>query len=233
MNVRVAFTPPGHPLVVPSGWTGVAVDVLRATSTLTVALSNGAAGVKPFASTAAALEFRDSHCGALACGERDGRIVAGFDLGNSPFEYTPERIGGRTLAFASTNGSLAMRALAGCDSVLLGAFISASAVLRALEGVSGVQIVCAGKLGHFALEDAAFAGWLCGALKARGAQFDASARMASRLAPAGASAVRALVEGCSHARYLSALGPEFARDVTFCATLDAVDEVGRIGAAGV
>lgn len=232
MNVRVAFTPPDHPIALPSGWAGVAVDVLRATSTLTVALSNGAAGVRPFASTAAALEFRDSHPGVLACGERDGRIVAGFDLGNSPFEYTPERVGGRTLAFASTNGSLAMRALAGCGSTLLGAFVSASALLRALEGAPGVQIVCAGKLGDFALEDAAFAGWLSGALGARGARLDAPARMASHLAPAGASAVRALVEGCSHARYLSALGPEFARDVTFCATLDAVDEVGRVGATG-
>ncbi len=237
MQIRVAFTPPDTPLATGAGWTGVAIDVLRATSTLTVALGNGAAGVVAFADTADAIRHRDSVPGALACGERDGRIVPGFDLGNSPFEYSPERVRGRVLAFASTNGSRAIRALGGCERVLLAAFVNASAVLRALEGARGVQIVCAGKLGRFALEDAACAGWLCAALEGRGATLDASARMASRLAPDGAHAVRALVEGCPHGRVLGALGPEFVRDVAFCGSLDALDGVyaldgGRTGTPG-
>ena len=93
----------------PREWSAVIVDVLRATSTLTLALANGARGVEAFADPALAMARRAGDASVLACGERDGRKVEGFDLGNSPLEYTRERVEGRTLAFASTNGSLANR----------------------------------------------------------------------------------------------------------------------------
>jgi 2-phosphosulfolactate phosphatase len=203
----------------------VAVDVLRATSTLTVALENGASRIVPFLEPAAALDARRSEPGGLACGERDGRIVPGFDLGNSPSEYGRERVAGRTLLFASTNGSRVMVNAAGRPGFArwtLGAFVNASATLEAVAGAGDVVIGCAGKLGRFALEDAAFAGWLCVRLAARGAELgNDAARFAATLAPADAPDVRALVEGCSHGRYLRSLGPEFTRDVEFCSTLDA------------
>lgn len=227
MIVSVALYPdaPGVPLARPDARTvGVAIDVLRATSTLTQALANGAAGVRPFAETAQALAFRDREPLVLACGEREGLIVPGFDLGNSPFEYTAERVRGRTLAFASTNGSRALLSLEGCERRVLGAFVNASAVLRAISGASAVRIACAGKLGRFALEDAAFAGWLCRRLEEKGATLQGgAARLAAHLAPEGADDVLALVQGCSHGRYLASLGPEFARDVEFCGTLDSID----------
>lgn len=204
-------------------WTGVAIDVLRATSTLTVACESGAAGIVAFADTQDAIAYRASHPGALACGERGGRMVPGFDLGNSPSEYTPERVGGHVLAFASTNGSRAMRALAGCGTRWLGSYVSASAVLRRLEGASVIRIACAGKEDAFALEDASCAGWFVSHLLAGGATpGNDAARLCASLAPRDAGEVRALVEGCDHARTLLALGEEYARDVEFCATLDAV-----------
>ena len=211
--------------------TAVVVDVLRATTTLTVALANGARAVEAFAGTAEALARRDATPGMLACGERDDRIVPGFDLGNSPFEFTPERVGGRALAFASTNGSLALLGAAGCERRLLGAFVNAGAVLARLHAVRPecVLVACAGKEGAFALEDAAFAGWLCTALAADGATLaDPAARFAAALAPADAAAARAVVEGAAHARWLRGLGPEYVRDVAFCATLDALDRVFEV-----
>ena len=105
-RVHVALVPPA-PGSLPAGACAAAIDVLRATTTLAWARANGATRIEPFAETAAALAFRDRHPGCLACGERDGCIVPGFDLGNSPGEYTRERVAGRTLAFASTNGSRA------------------------------------------------------------------------------------------------------------------------------
>jgi 2-phosphosulfolactate phosphatase len=165
----------------------------------------------------------------LACGEREGRIVPGFDLGNSPFEYTAERVAGRTLAFASTNGSHAMRAIAGCGRRLIASFVNATAVTEALARRPLVRIVCAGKLGRFALEDAACAGWLCEQLARRGARLEGpEAHLALRLAPRDAGEVRALVQGSSHGRELRDLGPEYARDVEFCATLDALDRASAI-----
>ena len=204
------------------GWTGVAVDVLRATSTLTLAREHGATRIVPLAGTAEALALRAERPDVLACGERQGRIVPGFDLGNSPFEFVRDRVAGRTLAFASTNGSRALLALAGCGTRWLGAFLSASALAGALAGAPRVCIACAGKEGAFALEDAACAGWLVARLAAAGAEpANDEARLCAALAPRDAGEVRALVEGCEHGRYLAGLGPEYARDVALCGTLDA------------
>src|SRR5262249_12134382 len=112
-RVRVALVPPA-PGSLPAETCAVAIDVLRATTTLAVARMNGAAGVVRSASPAEALAFRARTAGTLACGERDGRIVEGFDLGNSPEEFTRERVNGKTLAFASTNGSRALLAASRC-----------------------------------------------------------------------------------------------------------------------
>lgn len=213
-----------------AGWTGVAVDVLRASSTLSRAKAAGAGRVLPFADTAAALAWRDRDPAALVCGERDGRIVEGFDLGNSPFEYTPGRVGGRTLAFASTNGSRAMLSLWGAGRRWLGAFVNASAVLRAIGDAPWVWITCAGKEGEPCEEDLAFAGWLCAALAARGWRLEGEAAHAcAAAAPRSPDEVRALVEGSPHGRYLASLGPEFAADVRWCATFDALDSAHEFG----
>src|SRR5204862_3044817 len=104
---------------------------------------------------------------AVLCGEREGRLIPGFAMGNSPAEYTREAIHGRTLIFASTNGSIAMLAARRAGRRVLGAFINASATARSVERDRHVTIVCSGKLGRFSLEDAAFAGWLTRELRAR------------------------------------------------------------------
>src|SRR5512143_2629846 len=104
VSVRLAPGPPD----VPAHAAAAVIDVLRATTTLTVALAAGAARVLAVATPAEALALRERHPGAWACGERDGRIVPGFDRGNSPDEYRDGAVAGRTLVFASTNGSLAL-----------------------------------------------------------------------------------------------------------------------------
>ena len=224
-RVRVALVPPA-PGSLPSGACAVAVDVLRASTTLAFAARHGAARIVPFASTDAALGFRDTTPGVLACGERDGRIVAGFDLGNSPFEYTLERVAGHTLAFASTNGSRAMLSAERCQRRVLASFVNLSATVEALAGEADVCIVCAGKEGRPATEDTACAGTLARALVERGASLaNLEAHHAVRIACATAAEVRALVEGAEHGRWLASLGEGFAADVRLCATLDVLDNV--------
>ena len=226
-RVRVALTPPAPGTLPPAAY-GVAIDVLRASTTLAIALANGAARVVPFASTAEAIAFRHRTAGALACGERDGRIVPGFDLGNSPGEYTRERVGGRTLAFASTNGSRAMLATAHCRRRLLAAFVNLSATVEALTAETDVVLVCAGKLGAFALEDAACAGTIAARLAARGASLvNAAAELAATLACRDAEEARAVVEGSEHGRWLAGLGEGFPEDVRFSAGLDTAGRVAE------
>lgn len=208
---------------VPADSTAVVIDVLRATTTLTVALTNGARRVIPADSRARALELRERTPGALLCGERDGRKIEGFDLGNSPSEYDAATVAERDLVFASTNGSLALLRSARARRRLLGAFINASAVLAAVSGDARVVVVCAGKLGRPSLEDTAFAGWLCARLAERGADLDAAARFARALAPRDAGETLALVQGSSHGRYLRRLGGAFAADVELAAEVDRLD----------
>jgi 2-phosphosulfolactate phosphatase len=207
----------------------VIVDALRATTTLTVALQRGAARVVPAATADQARRLRDQIPGSLLCGERDGRKIEGFDLGNSPFEYPAATVMNRCLIFASTNGSVALLAASRARKRLLAAFVNVSSVVKSLEAEREVTIVCAGKLGRFALEDAACAGLLCQRLRERGAWLaGASAEAARALAPRNADEVCALVQGSAHGRYLRALGPEFARDVEFCAQLDVVDRTFEV-----
>ncbi len=233
MRVRVELVAgvDADPGETPRGWphdarrlAAVVIDVLRATTTLTVALANGARRVEPVAGPAQALAARAREPGALLCGERGGLKIPGFDLGNSPEEYGAAAVTGRTLVFASTNGSRAMLACAGCGTRLLGAFVNASAVVDSLAGRKHVLLACAGKEGRFGLEDAACAGWLCRALEARGARIEGdAARLALALAPRDAAEIRALLQGSAHGRTLRALSPSFARDVELCAALDRLD----------
>ena len=210
---------------VPARAVAVVVDVLRATTVLAIARLRGARRVLPAATPDEALSLRARHPDALLCGEREGRRIEGFDLGNSPAEYGFEAVAGRTLIFASTNGSQALLRARGARRRVLGAFVCAGAVLEALAGEEQVVVVCAGKLARFALEDTAFAGWLVERLAGRGACVDgAAAALARRTAPRDAAEVRALVQGSAHGRYLRSLGPEYAADVEYCARLDVIGQ---------
>jgi len=227
VRVKVHFSPPAAGIG--SGACAVVIDVLRATSTLMVALAHGATRIIPVATPEEALALRARTPDALLCGEREGLRIAGFDLGNSPDEYGPAVVVGRPLIFASTNGSIALLAAARARRRILAAFVNLQAAADRLTGAVEVAIVAAGKLGRFAIEDAACAGLLCRRLRERGARLDgAAAALAGAIAPGDASEVRALVQGCAHGRYLRSMGPQFARDVELCAGLDTMDQAFEV-----
>lgn len=222
MRVSVRLAPDAGPI--DPAATAVVIDVLRATSTLTEAFAHGAARVIPVPTPEAAFRLKRDDPAVLLCGERGGRMIEGFDLGNSPLEYPPDVVSGRTLVFASTNGAQAMSRARAARRCLLAAFTNLAAAAEALHGAQSVVVLCAGKLGGFCLEDAACAGMLCARLEGAGARPDgAGARFARTLAPADAAGVRALLEGCGHGRTLRGMGADYARDVTFCAGLDRRD----------
>jgi len=228
----VAWLPaelPGSPVA--AGPTLV-IDVLRATTSVATALASGAARVIPAASVAEARALAAGLEDALLCGEREGVPPEGFDLGNSPGSYTPNRVSGRTLVFTTTNGTRAMTAAAGSRPLALACFRNAEAaarrVARALEtdpGGSGTVIVCAGRRGRVSMDDA----WCAGHLVDRMARIrpDLSltdgARAARELAGAlGAPTARGLAE-TSGGGGLVALG--LGGDLDDCARLDDLDVV--------
>ncbi|HQU41492.1 MAG: hypothetical protein B7Z73_10760 [Planctomycetia bacterium 21-64-5] len=149
----------------------VVIDVLRATTVITHALAAGARDVVP------CLEVDDAQRVATALpkghavlgGERGGLKIEGFDLGNSPDEFTAATIGGRTLVFTTTNGTRAMMHCQRARRVLIGAFVNASAVMRALADEERVHLLCAGTRGAVTREDVLLAGFIVDGLLNRSA----------------------------------------------------------------
>lgn len=144
-----------------AGRTVVVVDVLRATTTIIHALAAGATEVAVCQEVDEALRLA-GQIGSTAVlgGERAGGKIAGFDLGNSPLEYTPAAVGGKTVVFTTTNGTRAMDRCRAARRVLIGAFVNLSAVCRELSDADRIAIVCAGTDGHVTREDALLAGSL-------------------------------------------------------------------------
>jgi 2-phosphosulfolactate phosphatase len=156
------FLTPGE--VVPGevmGRTVVVLDVLRATTTIVEALSAGAKAIYPVASIDDALRLANNfgRGEVLLCGERRCLPIDGFDLGNSPREFTPERVGGKTLVMTTTNGTHAMMLASGAARVLIGSVVNLDAVVAELAAAgTDPVIICAGRERFFAMEDAVCAG---------------------------------------------------------------------------
>ena len=147
-----------------AGQTVIVVDVLRATTTILHALKNGAQCVLPQPSIEAA---RSAHATVVAeqgeavlGGERNGKIVDGFQHGNSPLEYTEAAIKDKSLILATTNGTVAMEACRSADRVLIGAMVNVDAVAEAVYGCERVCVMCSGTDRIITSEDVCFAGLL-------------------------------------------------------------------------
>jgi len=140
------------------GTTAVVIDVLRATTTITHALASGAKCVIPCLTIDDARDQADQIAGSLLGGEREGKKIIGFDLGNSPGEYTPEMVAGKTILFTTTNGTKAMQTCRQAEQILVAAFVNLSAVCSLLSDCQKVVLVCAGTGGEITREDVLLAG---------------------------------------------------------------------------
>ena len=221
----------------------VVFDVLRATSTMVTALGNGAAGIVPVAEISEALSFRQCRPDVLLAGERNGvRIEArltggrGFDLGNSPREFTAERVGGRTIAMTTTNGTRALRACAPAAAVLLGSFLNLRATAEFIEQQHPphLLLVCSGTLDQTAYEDVLGAGALCDLLwpKYGGGEVADSALIARRLFRLEQNDLLAAVAQSRNGRRLMAQ-PDLREDVAFCVQRDLLGLVAEMGKDGL
>lgn len=203
----------------------VVVDVLRSSTSIATALQNGASKIIPVETVEDATRLAQTldPKSRLLCGERDGRKVSGFDLGNSPREYTRDRVEGATLVFASTNASPLMAGrLEGREQRVLGYVnLSAVAELALDEGVD-LAILCAGKSGRFSLEDAACAGALIRRLAGDGdsVALNDAAEMAREYDRRHGANPESILRVCEHGRYLIELG--FEEDLPVCAQIDSV-----------
>jgi len=139
----------------------VVIDVLRASSTIITALMNHAKGVIPVEDMGEASRISQSvdSDNLLLCGEKDGIKIEGYDLGNSPFEYTEEVVKGKTLIFNTTNGTKAIKKAVGSSDLFVGSFLNLSTIVHTLNSEDkDIVLICAGWRGRMAIEDLLFAG---------------------------------------------------------------------------
>ncbi|MCL2119804.1 MAG: 2-phosphosulfolactate phosphatase [Planctomycetaceae bacterium] len=148
------------------GTVAVVIDVLRATTTITSAMAAGVTRVIPCLATEDAfnmretLQMRPPGQPVLLGGERNGLPIEGFDLGNSPEDYTSGQVGGKTLVFSTTNGTRAMFRLLDADAICLACFNNADAVAKYLLDCPKILILCAGTDRRYTEEDMLLAGML-------------------------------------------------------------------------
>jgi 2-phosphosulfolactate phosphatase len=142
------------------GSTVVVIDLLRATSTICQALASGAREVVPFLEIddALAAAGRTDRADIVLGGERRGGKIPGFDVGNSPSEYTPQVVGGKRVFITTTNGTRAMHHARLASRVVLGSFLNLSAVVASIKDELSIDILCAGTDGCETYEDILAAG---------------------------------------------------------------------------
>jgi 2-phosphosulfolactate phosphatase len=226
MRITLTFTPGHVDELALREHTVVVIDVLRAATTLITALGEGAKEIIPAATVEAAMKISGSlgNDAALLAGERQGRIVPGFDLGNSPSEYRTGRVRGKSIIFTSTNCSQAMVRARYAQELTLCAFVNISAVTAfLLERPRDVAILCSGRNGEFSLEDAVCAGMLVARLRARREEdvtLSDSALAAAALYRTFGRGILGMLERSEHGRYLQEIG--FGGDLKECAAVDAV-----------
>jgi 2-phosphosulfolactate phosphatase len=137
----------------------VIIDVLRATSVMTTAVESGAEQILTCREVSQAVALADQmEPRPLLCGERRCKPIAGFDCGNSPAEYTPERVGGQTLILTTTNGTNAIEMASAAERLIAASFLNLPTVIEFLGGFKLVHLVCSGTDGQVTAEDVLLAG---------------------------------------------------------------------------
>src|ERR1041385_1474995 len=161
LAIEVHFTPSDFDEMQLKDRNIVVIDVLRASTTITTALAHGAKEIIPVSSIENAVKISGNLFGdvTLRAGERNAKMIEGFNLGNSPLAYTEPIVRGKSIIFGTTNGSAAIVKGKHARHLVVAGFVNMAAVTAHLAQLGeDVTIICAGKENRFCIEDAVCAG---------------------------------------------------------------------------
>jgi 2-phosphosulfolactate phosphatase len=220
----------------------VVFDIFRATSTMVTALANGAAAIIPVGEIPEALAIKRETPDILLAGERDGvripaRLTGGidFDLGNSPREFTLEKVAGKTIVMTTTNGTRALRSCAHAQTILVSSFLNLRATADYIEQTTPEKllIICSGTHDQAAYEDTLAAGALCDSLwhNLEPDGIADSAKMARHLYQLATKNLLAAASQSRNGLRLSGI-PELADDVPFCMQRNLFDFAAALNVEG-
>lgn len=207
--------------------TAIVVDAMRSAATIITALHNGCDRIIPVSSVNDVLELKHVTEGeVLSCGEISAVLIPDFDLGNSPRDYTEERIKDKVLIFSTTNGSITIRKCTGSAITLVGSFLNATAVANyALMEGNDIALVCAGTKGKFSTDDILACGCIIDKIltHSKGVQMDDFSHVAYTLYMQNRDDMRMLLNNCKHYRDLVNSG--VMNDIEYCLREDIFTEV--------
>lgn len=202
----------------------VVIDVLRCCSTIVTALANGAKRVIPTKTIKEAQALHKKHPEFLLAGERKGLKPKGFDLGNSPLEFSSNIVKGKHVVLTTSSGTKAICSSKKARWVLIGAFFNAEAVAKTAFEIAekekiGISFVLSGTHGRFSLEDFMCAGAIVENLPADKIEYSDAVLAASLTFQRSCKQLTRVIQRGSHARYLKDI--RYGEDVKFCCQLDA------------
>ncbi|MBI5214944.1 MAG: 2-phosphosulfolactate phosphatase [Ignavibacteriae bacterium] len=235
-KIEVHFTPSSVDEELLTGKNVIVIDVLRSASTIVVALTNGAREIIPVGDMESGYKVFSNLTRevTLRCGERNGKMIEGFDLGNSPLTFTEEKVKGKSIVLLTTNGTAAMVKARYAKNLLVASFINLTSVVNLIQSwKSDVVIVCSGQANRFSLEDTICAGKIISALMDNEEDkllLDDSARSAVALDKTFGSNVLKMMKHSDHGKYLVEIG--FEDDLKFCSEIDSYGSVPML-AGGV
>jgi len=226
VRVDVLF---GGANIVPSDVAGrvvAVIDVLRASTSIAAAVNNGARAVLPFESSEDAVTRSKafSKKDVLLAGERRMKPIPGFDLGNSPREFTREVVEGKTVLMTTTNGTPAIANSTGARDVVVASYANFTAVLTmlrtALRGGTDITLICAGRDRQFGLEDAGCAGRFVYNVSKRltNVALNDAAQACALIDRKYGDNIAKLFDASEHGQALRAAG--FVDDLAACAAID-------------
>lgn len=200
----------------------VIVDILRATSCITTGLAHGVRSITPYESLEECKSMKQK--GYYIAGERGGRKVNGFDIGNSPYSYMEPHLKDQKIAITTTNGTIAIEKSNDAEKIIIGAFLNLAAVVNYLRTQGNdVVILCAGWKGHINLEDTMFAGALALTLESEFHYTDDAVLLAKALYKEMKGSMLHAIQNASHVKRLKKFNVN--KDVEFCLTPNRYDVV--------
>jgi len=218
-NLHVCLTPALLPLFNVEEYIVVVIDIFRATSSICYGIENGAEAIIPVSQVEECSAYREKGLDYLLAAERDGKVVDGFDFGNSPFSYTAEKVAGKTVVLTTTNGTHALHLSRAAKKIVIGSFLNLTALSTWLKTQDqNVLLVCAGWKNNFNLEDTLFAGAVIDQLKTNGYVLDDAALAANDLYQLGKHDINEYLKKTSHGERLKKLGIQ--KDIDFCLQVD-------------
>ena len=195
----------------------VVIDVLRATSAICTAIEHGVKGIIPLATLEEAKEYQEK--GYIVAAERNGAIVEGFDLGNSPYSYMNPELKGKTVALTTTNGTKAIRIAEQKKTVVIGSLNNLDSLCDWLiKQKKDVLVLASGWKDKFNLEDTICAGAIADKCLASGKFFaDEDSTVAAKfIFRSSRDNMFAFLKASSHRRRLRKLN--LNEDVKYCLT---------------